>query len=150
MSDLHKWCDSDELPRSPLAPYNPGLSIRVRGWVLARWDALKFALEAPERRRLRREMDEARQSRRECGLVGVDPNRKREEYGVGKRITFAFEARQGSSGMWEATTPYRAVVWLGETRDEAIAAMIYGLCEMIKKGYIDPERPYAPGKGPTL
>lgn len=149
MSELHKWCDAADLPRRSPSPYNPSLSIRVRGWFLARWDALKFALEAPERRRLRREMDVYRQAQRERGTPG-DMNRKREEYGIGKRITFAFDARQGASGMWEATTPYRAVVWIGETRDEAIGAMLYGLCEMTKKGYIDPEKPYAPGKGPTL
>lgn len=49
------------------------------------------------------------------------------------------------NGGFEATTPYRRVTWLGETEQEAIGAMLYGLCDLAKRGYLDPSAPHAPG-----
>lgn len=48
------------------------------------------------------------------------------------------------NGGFQATTPYRRVTWLGATEQEAIGAMLYGLCDLVKRGCLDPENPHAP------
>jgi hypothetical protein len=44
-------------------------------------------------------------------------------------------------GGYQATTPYRHIVWLGATEKEAIGSMLYGLCDLVKRGCLDPDAP---------
>lgn len=47
------------------------------------------------------------------------------------------------NGGYIATTPYRMVDWGGETEEEAIGSMLYGLCDLVKRGCLDPDDPHA-------
>jgi len=59
--------------------------------------------------------------------------------------SFEYSVGPGPDGGFAATTPYRQVFWLGDTEQEAIGAMLFGLCDLVKRGCLDPADPHAPG-----
>lgn len=64
-----------------------------------------------------------------------------------RALEFTIE-KKTESGLFEAKTPYREVVWLGETEEEAIRSMLYGVAELARSGAMDPDRPHSKGVPP--
>ena len=61
--------------------------------------------------------------------------------------TFEYEVKPAAAG-FEARTPYRQVVYLGETEREAIGAMLKGVAELAWRGHLHPEHPERQGSPP--
>lgn len=61
-----------------------------------------------------------------------------------------FELKMGQVNKphYEASTPYRAVVYQGATPEEALAALLKGHCLLSREGAINPNSPYEPGSPP--
>lgn len=49
---------------------------------------------------------------------------------------------------YEATTPYRCIVWLGDTPGEAIGNMLRGIAELARSGALNPKNPDQMGVPP--
>lgn len=60
---------------------------------------------------------------------------------------FAYEVKPVGKG-FEASTPYRQIVYLGETEQEAIGAMLKGVAELAWSGSMDPAAPERKGCPP--
>jgi hypothetical protein len=60
---------------------------------------------------------------------------------------FDYEVKETATG-FEASTPYRQVVYLGETEEEAIGAMLKGVAELAWYGSMDPADPDRKGCSP--
>jgi hypothetical protein len=73
---------------------------------------------------------------------------------MANKYAFEFSVKQAevgdgcepAPGKYEARTPYRDVVWFGDTEQEAIGCMLRGLCELGRSGALNPDDPHAPGK----
>lgn len=61
---------------------------------------------------------------------------------------FDWSTTEQSDGTWTARTPYREVLWTGDTEKEAIGAMLRGVCELSRDGKLDPEAPSERGVPP--
>lgn len=60
---------------------------------------------------------------------------------------FEYEVKPTESG-FEARTPYREIVYLGSTEQEAIGAMLKGVAELAWRGSLDPAAPERKGSPP--
>lgn len=60
---------------------------------------------------------------------------------------FEYEVTPTADG-FEASTPYRKVVYLGSTEQEAMGAMLKGVAELAWRGSLDPEAPGRKGSPP--
>lgn len=60
---------------------------------------------------------------------------------------FAYEVKPVGAG-FEARTPYRQVVYWGETEKDAIGAMLKGVADLAWKGHLHPEQPERKGSPP--
>lgn len=60
---------------------------------------------------------------------------------------FAYEVKPTEGG-FEASIPYRQVVYLGSTEQEAVGAMLKGVAELAWKGSLDPAAPTRMGSPP--
>lgn len=60
------------------------------------------------------------------------------EYSVAKKT-------ENGREFFEASTPYRQVVWIGDTESDAIGRMMFGVAELSRSGSIDPKNPFLPG-----
>lgn len=49
---------------------------------------------------------------------------------------------------YEAWTPFRQITYVGKTREEAIAHMLFGVAELARKGSFNPADPTAKGSTP--
>ena len=67
------------------------------------------------------------------------------EYRVEKR-NHGDEAHPGF--LYEASIPYRGIVWIGQTEEEAIGCMLKGVAELSWQGSLDPNAPHRPGRPP--
>lgn len=61
--------------------------------------------------------------------------------------TFEYEVKAAAVG-FEARTPYRDIVYWGDTEKEAIGAMLKGVAELAWKGHLHPEQPERKGSPP--
>lgn len=59
---------------------------------------------------------------------------------------YKVEQFQSKPEIWHATTPYRQIVWAGETREEAIGMMLRGFAELARGGSLDPANPHRIGE----
>lgn len=50
--------------------------------------------------------------------------------------------------IYEVTTPYRQIIWAGDTPEEAIGTAMRGLAELAREGKLDPECPARRGVPP--
>lgn len=49
---------------------------------------------------------------------------------------------------YEASAPYRAVFYRGDTPENALACLMKGLCHLSREGALNPSNPYRPGSPP--
>lgn len=49
---------------------------------------------------------------------------------------------------YQASVPYRNVIWTGNTAEEALSCMLSGLCEYSRSGQFNPSAPRDPGAPP--
>lgn len=61
---------------------------------------------------------------------------------------FEYEVIKQAPDRFEATTPYRQIVYLGATEREAIGAMLKGVAELAWSGSLDPAAPDRKGCPP--
>lgn len=69
-------------------------------------------------------------------------------YGVRKSTQAADESGIKYTARYEAFTPYRQVTYVGTTREEAIAVMLFGVAELARNGDFNPHAAMDKGSPP--
>jgi hypothetical protein len=88
MSELHKTCTCDDLSvwRATRKPWRPSRWVCFLGFVITKWRAFVYLMQAPQRWRLRREMDRALIDRSEHYSYGPAEHSARERLNLPPRI----------------------------------------------------------------
>lgn len=69
-------------------------------------------------------------------------------YGVRKSTPAADESGVKYAPVFEAFTPFRQVTYVGTTREEAIASMLFGVADLARQGAFNPHEAMAKGSPP--
>jgi hypothetical protein len=73
--------------------------------------------------------------------------------GSPERLPFEFSVQKyvrpdNDGAKYFGVTPYRSIVWTGNSPEEVVSAMLYALAEMSRRGTIDPRSPNSVGAPP--
>lgn len=65
----------------------------------------------------------------------------------GASYSFGYEVRRCGDEV-QASIPYRQIVWIGKSREEAIGELLRGVAELARAGSLDPKQPQRRGATP--